>query len=210
MAIPATPPSTLAAQRSVSRTSSLIASLVALPVQRPSPGEINSHDGVTDGRGQFWKLPSSRARALLPSRSTSSPVNVPDAVQNRSEFQPPPRVPIGPVKRGPSCAVTVNDPEQPPQFSEFPVLRSRNTVVPVARQWPVSDGKSCASTPGDVKIAGAWLIDDGPVGVALTPLQAQESEAVRMKQTTELAGRTLRIVQRAYQRLSARAPLSAD
>jgi hypothetical protein len=118
-----------------------MASLVALPVQMPSPAEINSHDGDTAGRGQFWKFPSSRARALVPSGSTSSPVNVPDAVQNRSEFQPPPCVPSGPLKRWPSCSVIVNEPEQPPQSSEFPVSRLRNTVVPDARHRPVSEGK---------------------------------------------------------------------
>src|SRR5687767_16015268 len=109
-------------------------SLVALPVQTPSPAEITSQDGDTAGRGQFWKFPSSRARALVPSGSTSSPLNVPDAVQNRSEFQPLPCMPSGPAKRRPSCSVIVNEPEQPPQLSALPLSRLRNTVVPVARQ----------------------------------------------------------------------------
>ena len=167
-----------------------MASLVAVPVQMPSPAEIISHDGDTDGRGQFWKFPSSRARALLPSGSTSSPVKVPDAVQNRSEFQPPPCVPRGPVKRCPSCVVIVNEPEQPPQFSEVPVSRLRNTVVPVARHWPVSAGKFCASTPGAENNAGSWFKDEGPVGVALTLPHAHESEANVIATKNELVGCT--------------------
>src|SRR5688500_4710869 len=150
-----------------------MASAVALPVQTPSPAEMTSHDGDTDGRGQFWKFPSSRARATLPSRSNSSPVNVPDAVQNRSELNPPPCVPSGPVKRWPSC-VMVNDPEQPPQFSVLPVARLRNTVVPKARHRPLKVGKSWATTAvaEDVR---AKLTGDGPVGKAVTSPQAQDS-----------------------------------
>src|SRR5688500_7000896 len=151
-----------------------MASFVALPVQTPSPAEMTSHDGDTDGRGQFWKFPSSRARATLPSRSISSPLNVPDAVQNRSELKPPPCVPSGPVKCWPSWAVMVNEPEQPPQFSMFAVSRLRNTVVPDARYRPTNDGTSW-TTAAVASVVRARLTGDGPVGAPLTLLQARDT-----------------------------------
>ena len=99
-------------------------------------------------------------------------MKVPDAVQNRSELKPVPCVPIEPVKRCPSWAVTVNEPEQPPQFSEFPVWTLRNPDVPETRQWPVSTGMLCPTT-GPAAVTGAGLVGDGPV--ALTLLHAQLS-----------------------------------
>ena len=176
MGIPVMPPSPFTGQRRMSRVCRRISSLVALPVQMPSPRETNSHDGVTDGRGQFWKFPG-RARATLPSGASSSPVNVPDAVQNRSEFQPPPCVPKVPVKVRASCSVMVNEPEQPPQLSVFPVSRLRYTFLPDALHRPVNEGKFWAgSAAGVADDAGFDVTGDGPVGVALvTPPHAAVS-----------------------------------
>lgn len=176
-----------------------MASLIALPVQIPSPAEITSHDGDTDGRGQFWKLPSSRARALLPSRATSSPLKVPEAVQKRSEFQPLPCVPSGPEKRPPSCDAIVNEPRQPSQFSMFPVSRLRNTVAPDARHRPVSDGKSwVATTTGADGFAGVKLMADGPVGVPPTSRQAGNIAVAAITTKSQLRVRTPGEVQRPY------------
>lgn len=150
---------------------------MALPVQMPSPMEMKSHDGETDGLGQFREFPSSMARAARASPAISSPVIVPDAVQNRSEFQPPPCVARAPLKRSPSCAVIVNEPVQPPQFWVVPVSRLRNTLVPDTRHRPVKVGNAWVTTPGAANIAGARLIGDGPAGMSVTPLQAQDNEA---------------------------------
>ena len=159
------PPSTLTAQRSVSRVCRRISSPVAWPVQMPSPREMNSHDGLTDGRGQFWAspvCPANRACATLPSGARSSPENVPDAVQYRSEFQPWPCVSNDPLKTRPSCTVTVNEPEQPPQVSLFPFSRLWNSTLPDARHRPVNEGKFCAGT--------GVVTEDGDVGVSAVTL----------------------------------------
>ena len=56
--IPGRPPSAFTAQRRLSLICRRISALVALSAQMLFPRERNSHEAITDGRGQFWTFPS--------------------------------------------------------------------------------------------------------------------------------------------------------